>query len=597
VDRPTLRSIRTGDEVDKVLLQEYANRFKKTYQEWGTGIRPWVEDNVRVEDKALNAYVPVKLWPYQVKGLQDALTVGENGLLQYLYVFWCWPRGDSKSFMAQMMMLWRFFNKANQKIILGSSSKENSDFLHLNEMANLIKNSPMLLNLLGRDNVQEKGIYFPSRGSFIEPVSTFSGLRSGVNIVSFTELHELKKEKFWIDLVTSTRAVPNAQVLVDTTASAEGHILHRMWRNAQKGDAAGKAIYFNYICDQNQSPLVTPQYLAIQKGSLPKPDYDRYFRNRWGSGGGKMFSKRLVLAGRYLGTKEDGPDVDAFKYIWSQIDLLEEDISRKEQKNVDGRAIMHSRAELKRLYSLLVTVDEFIHLGSSRAEVRKLAKWLGTDWCNISGGLDRALPFSENGDRTVWSVNGRFLLGYEKDIETDEEVPIFWDILLDLRVVEDSDEAIIKEGIFWANKEYEIEHIVMEDYQTADIRGWCENQAISCELIQANYANQVKAFTPLYQQLMKYRLKHPFASLPILDGYDKHGDEYNGNIYEVEMVAFEQNPHERKFGSPTKASVGGVKDDAVYSRAWAKYASSELIESDIAGMPVKASVGGAFGKY
>ena len=153
-----LRDLTLADKIDDKIIEEYANRYKRVYRHPGKGLLPWIADNVRIENKTKGEWVPISLYEWQEKEFKEAMRVGSDGLMQYLYVYWCWPRGEGKSFMSWMMALDRLFNWKNQKILIASASKTNADFLHLNEMTDIIKNSPMLLHLIGKDNLQEQGL-------------------------------------------------------------------------------------------------------------------------------------------------------------------------------------------------------------------------------------------------------------------------------------------------------------------------------------------------------------------------------------------------------------------------------------------------------
>jgi len=598
-DRDLLRGLKTTKDIDKHVLKVYKERYKRVYLKHPEGVIAWAEDNLRVEDKLKGEFTPINLFDYQKNALLESYKCDANGLLQHFYAIYCWARGDGKSLMSQINALYRFFNWRNQTILTASSSKENSDFLIFTELKKVITNSPMLFYLVeGDDNLLEKEVRHPRLKNIISPISTFSGIKSNANMIIFTELHELAKENYFWDLANSIRGVPNAQVVIDSIASAEGHVLHKLYETSLKNDEAGRHIYFDYVCEKNQNPLVTPAFLATQRALLPASVYDQNFRNRFGGGKRKLFNELDRRIATYIGVKDKGFDRNAIRGAVEE--LMDLEAEEKIYLNAkDKEKVRKIRDRIKKLNESLIRVDDFITFPATREQVSRFAKYIGVEEEPIfTIGVDRAQPYSENGDRTVLTVNARFFLGYEEkknESGGEMEVPVFLHLMVDQRHIEDNSEQEIKNAIREIGTRYNIENIGFEDYETVDIKLWCESQGFEAELIHPNYGNQRMAFTAMFDLFVSGLYKFPSECLPEIPEYEKH-DEGRGRMFWVELKDFEHDASVKKFYAPSKARKDGIKDDAVYSCAWSIFATREIPEV-LLGDSIASVKGEYYGEY
>jgi hypothetical protein len=98
-------------------------------------------------------------------------------------------------------------------------------------MRDIILNSPNLLTVVGRRNVQEKEIRLRDGkgniGSFIRSISSFSGIVSNVTGYTFSEMFDMTNPKFFVQLDGSIRNMPNAIGVIDSTVSEKSHILYK----------------------------------------------------------------------------------------------------------------------------------------------------------------------------------------------------------------------------------------------------------------------------------------------------------------------------------------------------------------------------------
>jgi hypothetical protein len=171
------------------------------------------------------------MWEGQKDVLREALKQ-ENGQYVYRLVVLCWQRGEGKSLLVCLIELFRFFNLPRQKIVCGANSKDQSQFVHYDIMRSIILHSPRLLAEIGRKGIQQKGLYFMDRygapQSEIKTISSFSGIVSNINSYTFSEMFQMVKVDFFVQLDGSIRNIPNAMGCIDSTVSSKQHQLWRL---------------------------------------------------------------------------------------------------------------------------------------------------------------------------------------------------------------------------------------------------------------------------------------------------------------------------------------------------------------------------------
>ena len=191
------------------------NRTPADYRKGGQGCIDWIEDKCYLPVTAVGSDISqwtsvgkfpeeyYYLWSEQCKILLEALVMKNEKFVHRLIVL-CWQRGEGKSLLACLIQLWKFFNWPRQQIVLGANSKEQTKFVHYDIMRDIILNSPQLLNVIGLRNVQEKDIRLKdSKGrivSQIRALSTATGIVSNITGYTFSEMFNMKKPKFYVEL-------------------------------------------------------------------------------------------------------------------------------------------------------------------------------------------------------------------------------------------------------------------------------------------------------------------------------------------------------------------------------------------------------------
>lgn len=574
--------------------------FEK-YRNGGDGLIAWAEEYMMRWDGAASAWIPHRMVEHQKKVFREALELSSRNPLTFKHriIVFCRPRGDFKTFDVCTLLMWRFFNFPGERIVLGANSKSQSEFLQFDLITSTLLNSPKLEDIIGRDNIQRRAIQYlnPKNNdviSSIQTTTTGTGLVSNATVVAFSELYRMKDALLFTELAGSIRGVHNGMVLVDSTVASRGHILHRMYEEYKTG--RNPLLYVDYYCKKHYNPNITQAELDNYKSLFLPHEFRMFFDNTWDDAGNSVFNKRQIRETRVLGV--DGGELNHAEVAQAlrDVETCELAIETCERESVAEGDLADLQVELGELVKRFSWVDQLYEMPAQIEDIIKIQALVDSSLV-ITVGLDRALPFSEHGDRTIMTTVARGSLGTEEGIK-----PIYFMLRLDVIPDEDSD-VNIKTLIEQIMGEYQgIENIALELYQTADILAWCLRQGYECEHITSTITKQKALFTEMYTAIASGCLKAPGVPYQVVDKgvlvesafmLEDHAAKWdNHDLWRSEMAVFE---HQVKlkaegltftewFGSPEKNTQGGMKDDAVYATAIAMHAGRNVAAGQLRGV-------------
>lgn len=592
--------------LDGQLSKEQSKSLKK-YRQGGEGFILWCEDHVHLAVYKENSTVPTwismselpddknpdtgrsykDMWEMQKPIVRKALAM-ENGRFLHRLIVLCWPRGDGKSLLACLIQLWKFYCFPRQQIMLGANSKDQVKFVHYDIMREIIQNSPKLVSIIGRRNIQEKEMRLLDSKkrviSIIRSISSFSGIVSNITGYTFSEIFDMKNPKFFVQLDGSIRNMPNSFGVIDSTVSEKSHILYKLYRSSieERKEGEKNLTYFSYRCSPSGSsadffnPQMTQSQLDDYRRKFPPAEFARYFRNLWDTGITKLFTPHGLEAMHYVGFR--GKMVyggDTIQKILMEknekkkvLEIPEEE--RRFEVNVDQ--IM---AFERTVYSMLVPAKEIYQLDNSEYfcdiansfDLEKLTDFYDTNWV-IGIGTDRADPMKEKaeGARTMVSIVAKGLPGSRSDprVHTDEDlINKYIYVLLGTVHISDSSLEGIKNEVNRGEMEYNfIDVFCSERWGMFDIAPWLEAKDIEVEIIHPTPAKQKEGFSELHVAVANER----FKCAPI--GYRGTTKK---DIFFEEMEMIETTPGKDWYGSPEKNKTDGIQDDTVFSVVWAIY--------------------------
>ncbi len=579
------------------------------YRNGGEGFSRWCEENVRIpvyeNESPIPSWILIgdlshtkaatgksfwDMWSNQKEVMNEALQM-KDGRLKHRLIVFCWPRGEGKSAVACLIQLWKFFCFPRQQIMLGANSKDQVKFVHYDIMRNIILNSPRLLELVGKQNVQEKEIrLLDSKGnvaSLIRSISSFSGIVSNITGYSFSEMFDMKNPKFFVQLDGSTRNMPNALGVIDSTVSEKSHILYKLYQTGRK--SKDPTLFFHYRCSPEGSekdmwhPYNDQKQLDSYREKFPTADFDRYFKNIWGAASAKFFKPEVVKATHYIGVLGTlGLQAEVVKRLTEACkcdDTLDNpqitDERVRDRAKYRKTAVCADLTPLSSIYSLKTsTLHRKI---CSLEELQALSKLYNTDFA-IMLGLDRSDPMKADltkGARTILTAVAKGLPNSKNNPDVyleDSAVKKYIYFALDVNHIETSTLTEIQHAVQVLHDEYDgVDSFCTERWGMWDFGGWCDEHDIRFEAIQPSYDKQKSAFSELFTLYQQGLIKIPEICV---------AGSKDSDIMEEEALHFDHNSAKKWYGSPEKDEKYGVQDDSMFSLAWCLYGGRDLTVED-----------------
>lgn len=596
--------------VDVDSLAPYEIYKPSSYKDGPEGFIKWCEDNVcipiypvgavmaqwcplgelpnTVNPKTGKSYATI--WEAQKEVVRQALRM-VDGTFVYRLIVLCWMRGEGKSLLACLIQLWKFFNWSKQQIVLGANSKEQITFVHFDIMKDIIINSPKLLGIIGKRNIQEKKIRLTDANgnivSVIRAISSFSGIVSNITGYTFSEIFDMKNPKFFVQLDGSIRNIPNAFGVIDSTVSTKTHILYNLFNSYVK--RVDKSLFFHYrfsrkgVAEDYWNPNMDQSQLDSYRVKFPLGDYERYFLNTWSSATQRIFTDETIEAMNYFGA-DNIPlnSMEVIKIVSDKVRIENNMRSLVEQRQI-SRTLDEERASITKLKSRLMCLEDYYRLRDEGGfptmatlnDLDRLGRVLDTKWA-VLGGIDRADPMkiSNRGARTIFTCIAKGLPGSgSRPFLIDENhAPNYVYFVLHVVNIESHSLENLKEVITACNTEFDgIDKLCGERWGIWDLVPWCEDTNIPFEAVFPTYDKQRAAFSEMYLLATGCRLKCP----PLGVWGSKETD-----ILREEAKVFFHDPDKHWFGSPEKNDRGGVQDDCLFSLAWCMYGGREISAND-----------------
>ena len=545
---------------------------KKVYDLSGDGCIQWIYDKkICLLNQRSKKWEPITLLDFQEEFIHRALATKDDGDLKHKIAIACWKRGEGKSMCVKLIGLFLFFNLRGQKIVFSGSSKDQADKVLFTELKEIVQKTPELAKMVNYGmEVQEARIILRSGPKSIEcelvPVATATGLLTGTTAAFFTELHEQKDCKFFEDLYSSLRGVPNAIALVDTTVADKGHIVHKLWDAYRDGDPM---VFFDYNGSKtlsNRNPEITKEYLEHQKRILLPATFRKYFFNLWDDVNTDTLSADAIRKFGIAGVKVSGGEIygqsQEMDNLLTALMAVEGERDELVKQKVDATHLM---ASIRDLEAKFILMDHLYSIPATADDVANIEKLFKTS-LSIFIGMDRAGMTRKGHDRTVMPCFGIGPLNEITNI-------VF---LLDMFIPLDDSMPVLQERIInWKNEFGLIEKITLEKYETKDLARWCEDTDVCNEVAYSEAYPSIprkrEIFVPAWQYMSNGYFKAPTVPYYVDDSGRIHeGFANKADIFceEASVFIFDEERGVFRAQEKGKGRVGTVKDDTMYGAAW-----------------------------
>jgi hypothetical protein len=451
------------------------------------GFFDWVSDVKPMIPSFKGGFEVFQATPEQTDFFENALSVNPDGNYKFQTIVDSEPRRHSKTIKMALLVLWRFSLFPAQTITVMANSSVQAQGVSYKLLKQIILNTKFLREQIGTSNVQGQKIIYPDLQSEIIPVSTaISGLYGKkISVAWVTEIHACPDPEAPQVLASSIGDTENSWFLIDSTVDAVDGPLH----NLEKLKDEDETIYYHKIEYKNLDEAIekAPPWISIpwlksrQKQLLPATFKSQHLNKR----------------------------------------------GQAENALFDTKDLKQAMANYKNPLSY----NEFEKIAAGRKFV-------------IGAGLDRAMSFSRNADKTVWTITAKIQDSDEQDAE-------FY--TLKSKSILGSLASGIKRQIKKDYEEYNLTNICLESYNSQDIYHWALDQKFPVELTTPTAPVQGNAFLDLANIVSENRFHYPKSCIELFK----------------EMEFFQYRTGKAgyfSFGSKQR------KDDFVYSLAWSIYA-------------------------
>ena len=460
----------------------------RAWQDGLDGFLLWLKDFGVMVPNRQGGFSRFEPYDYQLDCLREALKRDDRGRFHWQTILITMPRRHGKTLLAALLVTWRFTTRPGENIVTMANTERQATSVSFRLVRSIIQKTPALHALIGPKNVRATEILLPQLNSRIIAVPTAEAGLYG--------------EKITVGWVSELHAATSDAAL-QILASSLGDSLDSWLLVDSTTDPIGGPLHrLEQLAETGEDPSIfvyRREYTSLEDALENSPPH---LSRKWlKSRHAQLKATPAVFASQHLNRRSQ-----------SQNNLFQA---------VDLEACTDT-------YQAPVNKDGTSDLVDGRAYA-------------VGGGLDRALSFSLHGDSTIWTSVLK--------TSADSGEPEYW--LLNQKKIGFSQGRAIKRAILDDHEAYSLRNLTIEQYQSADLAAWAQDQGVPCEMTHATSKDQAGVFVELARIIQEHRLHIP-ANCPELI------KEMQTFVYEISSARYP------KFGA-----LNGLHDDRVYSLAWA----------------------------
>lgn len=419
---------------------------KKQVQSW-TANSPeaffaWLEDIQPRVPSARGGYAVFVPEQFQRDAIRDALATDDAGDWKYTTIAFSFPRRHSKTTLMALLVLWRFTTRPTQNIVCMATNERQTVATGFAIVRQIVLNTPALLAMIGKENVQQYRITYPALQNSIRTTScNVSGLYGQrLSVAWMTEAHAAPSDEPMQVLASSLGDSLNSWMLIDSTVDPPSGPLHRLEQLAESGEDPTvfvRRIEYADLAEalEKSPPWIRRDWLKSRKAQLLPATFETQHLNRRTAATNSLFAPEDIAACR-----------------------------------------------------------EPLPMPFEKAA---LEAWTGGRSFITGGALDRAFFFSAHGDSTIWTA-------IAKVAAPDGGEPHY--VVLNQQKILGSLASGIKKAILADVERYALANVTLEAYNAQDIATWAQEQGIPVEVVHATNTAQTPAFLELHRIVKEHRL-------------------------------------------------------------------------------------------
>lgn len=536
-------------------------------------------------------------WRWQKSILIEALEMNAAGLFKHNIVCLSWMRGESKSWVAVLILLWRLTAMPRQKLFFAASTLAQTSFVH-SEVAKSIIRDCRLINIVKERNLKGDEIALTKESgetvSYVKTISSGQGIFSNLDAFSVSEVFQSRPPfTFLGQLIGSGRNVPNFFAVVESVIGDRANIINTWLDKHRKGTMPG--LYMSYRCspfaDQKdfKHPNMSDQALAALREATPFA-FEQHFQNLPDHASSGFVPSVVISAMDCV--KIDGKrDDHALMVTLKKIEEINLQILDLQQ---NGKESFDQVAEVESLESRITHLTDII--GMSRPgevpgpdTILKLEDLFDTHFATVAG-IDLADPqFNTAGEEklsTSRSILSLVLKGNIGSRSASYDSPIHkspqWIyIIIGVFVTNKNSTDETKALLSTINETIGLDKVGMEKHASADIASFCKAEGIPHLVINPTAKYVLDIMSTVHGLLHGQRIKAPrFMQLGSLGNDDLLREEISY------FAATQTDKGNYEFHSKEKKSKkkNAVQDDAIFATAAAIFAARDISADSLDGI-------------
>ena len=268
----------------------------ESLRRWRADVVAFAEEALHVRDPETGNIGPLKLTEHQANWLREATRRDEAGKLVNKTVVASWPKREGKSLVVAILVAHRLVCFDRQDSVVLANSERQAQSNVFKAVADFFRDSPLLKPLAPGDALGTSKITVEALGNTCEVLPCNASTVQGravTGIMASDELHAVQDRGAAFSFLSAQCESVDAQVAISSQAGAPVDS-NPLWLMYQAAQAGELGLFFDY-----RQEHVLPWAIRLgerQKKTLLPGQWDYMHRNCWGATGITLLPANLIEA-------------------------------------------------------------------------------------------------------------------------------------------------------------------------------------------------------------------------------------------------------------------------------------------------------------
>jgi phage terminase large subunit-like protein len=201
--------------------------------EYKKDIIKFVNELVYVPSSSSQKVIKVRLkdkWAYQGRIIKEVTRKISGDKFKYSTAAICIPKQNGKTFMAALILLWRFMTHFNVQGVVASNSKDQASSVVFDTFKSMVKYSPEIAGAVEAENILDKEVRNPRTNSVVTVLSSSKAAAwgYGIDIAIVDEIHAAPDDEGIYNILASQTGPRDGQIILPSQVSSQLNILYHL---------------------------------------------------------------------------------------------------------------------------------------------------------------------------------------------------------------------------------------------------------------------------------------------------------------------------------------------------------------------------------